>query len=253
MLQKQILIYCDKGTDPFCVKALAFALKQELVHENYSIHFANHQLLKTSSWHHSTKLLIFPGGRDIPYQEALQGLGNEQILDFVQKGGSFLGICAGGYYGSARIEFEKGGPLEVIASRDLCFFPGTARGPAYGVGTFDYYDQKGARIAKLERNKETYHSYYHGGCAFIAKEEHPHVSILARYEDIKKNPPAIVRCSVGLGQAILSGVHPEYSGYHDIASKHLSPHLFSALREIETKRRLLFRSILEEIGIRDRS
>ena len=90
MTPKQILIYRDKGADPFCIEALAAALRQELVNQKYSITFADRKLLQTASWHDQTKLLIFPGGRDIPYQKALHGCGNQQIVDFVQKGALFL-------------------------------------------------------------------------------------------------------------------------------------------------------------------
>ena len=249
MLPKQIRIYRDKGTDPFCLKALVSALQQELVHQTYSITFADRQLLQTATWHEHTKLLIFPGGRDIPYQEALQGSGNQQIVDFVQQGGSFLGICAGAYYASSHIEFEKGSPLEVIASRDLCFFPGCAVGPAYGPGTFGYQNQKGALIASLELGSETSASYYHGGCAFIGEENNPNISILARYADLANKPPAIVRCTVGQGQAVLCGVHPEYSAYHNHTSKHLPTPLFTALRKIEPERRLVFTHLLRKLEV----
>jgi biotin--protein ligase len=250
MIPEQLLIYRDKGVDPFCLKALVCSLQQELLHHKYTIAFADRHLLKTDSWKKNTKLLIFPGGRDIPYQEALQGHGNRQIVDFVQQGGSFLGICAGAYYGSAFIEFEKGTNLEVIASRELCFFPGKAQGPVYGLGTFDYYKQKGARIASLKLDSETLASYYHGGCAFLGEENNPNVSIIAQYDDLNEKPPAIVHCSVGLGRAVLCGVHPEYSAYHERTSKHLCSPLFSALQEIETKRRILFVRILKELSIK---
>ncbi len=247
MLPKQILIYQDKGVDPFCLKALVCSLQQELIHKTHPLAFADRHLLKTSSWHKSTKLLVFPGGRDIPYQKALQGLGNEQIVDFVQKGGSFLGICAGGYYGSAFIEFEKGGPLEVIAKRDLCFFPGIARGPAYGLGEFNYRDHTGAQIAHLEIDSTLYSSYYHGGCAFVGAENNPNVSIFARYADLEAKPPAIVHCTVGQGQAILSGVHPEYSSHLEDARAQIPSILFSDLLEIEPLRRHIFRKIIEKL------
>lgn len=247
MLPKQILIYQDKGVDPFCLKALVCALQQELIHEIHPITFADRHLLKTPNWHKFTKLLILPGGRDIPYQKALEGLGNEQILDFVQKGGAFLGICAGGYYGSSFIEFEKGGPLEVIAKRDLCFFPGIARGPAYGLGMFNYRDHQGAQIAILEMESKLYSSYYHGGCAFVDEENHPNVSVLARYADLQTKPAAIIHCTVGQGHAILCGVHPEYSAHLEEARTQIPSALFSSLLEIETKRRYVFRKIIEKL------
>jgi glutamine amidotransferase-like uncharacterized protein len=55
--------------------------------------------------------------------------------EFVElAGGSYLGLCAGAYYGSSRVVFEPGTPLEVIGDRELAFFPGIARGAAYPGG-----------------------------------------------------------------------------------------------------------------------
>lgn len=59
----------------------------------------------------------------------LNGKGNKQILDFVHSGGTYVGICAGSYYGGAFCEFDRNGPLQVLGSRELGFFPGTVRGP----------------------------------------------------------------------------------------------------------------------------
>ena len=42
-------------------------------------------------------ILIMPGGRDKPYQECLAGEGVETTKEFVARGGSYLGICAGAY------------------------------------------------------------------------------------------------------------------------------------------------------------
>ena len=50
--------------------------------------------------------------------------GTDTIRQFVESGGSYLGMCAGGYFGADRIVFDDGGPLEVIGVRDLKFFQG---------------------------------------------------------------------------------------------------------------------------------
>lgn len=152
-------------------------------------------------------LFIMPGGRDRPYHAALKGIGNAQIRAFVENGGTYLGICAGAYYGCKRVEFDRGYPLEVCEERELAFFPGTAVGPAYGKGTFAYDSEKGARVAKIGTANGTFHSYYNGGCFF--EGDYSHVRILARYLDLPGTPPAIIECSIGKGKAILSGVHLE--------------------------------------------
>lgn len=247
---KQILIYKDEGANDFCISALLFALMYEKIDQKYSIELANKDVLKKTDWHQKTHLLIFPGGRDIPYHNALKGSGNDSIKDFVNSGGNFLGICAGGYYGSALIEFEKNGPLEVIAERELKFFPGIARGPAYGLGKFNYRNEEGAQIAKINLMSclsVQMAAYCNGGCAFLEAEKYHPVSVLARYADIEEQPAAIIKCNVGNGLAILSGVHPEYSAYHEFTQKKIKGPLFLALKEIEKERRALFSNMMNEL------
>lgn len=153
--------------------------------------------------------LIMPGGRDKPYHAHLQGSPNQKIRQFVEDGGTYLGICAGAYYGCKLVEFDKGFPLEVFEERELSFFNGSAIGPAYGKGTFEYGTEKGARLAKLGMKDKIFHVYYNGGPYFSG--DFTNVKILARYLDLPERPPAIIECKVGKGRAILSGVHLEYS------------------------------------------
>lgn len=163
-------------------------------------------------------LFIMPGGRDRPYHAALKGEGNAQIRSFVENGGTYLGICAGAYYGCRRVEFDQGFPLEVCEERELSFFPGKAVGPAYGKGTFEYESEKGARLARIQTPTGIFQTYYNGGCFF--EGDLTHVKILARYLDLPGHPPAIIECSIGQGKAILSGVHIETKLSH--SSKNFS-------------------------------
>jgi glutamine amidotransferase-like uncharacterized protein len=245
---KKIVIYGDKGASDFCIASLLSALKYEKIDRKYSIAVVDRHFFKNTNWRHCTHLVIFPGGSDTPYHDNLKGLGNSNIRDFVENGGNFLGICAGGYYGSSVIEFELNTPLEIIAERELEFFPGVAQGPAYGINQFDYRSEKGARIAKIHLPSPDmpYESaaYYNGGCAFLNAEKYHTVSVLAQYADIEGQPAAIIKCHVGKGQAILSGVHPEYSSHYKFTKKHIKNSLFLALQAIEKKRHALFSSIM---------
>lgn len=257
---KKILIYKDfssyrkrfsqaSGVHPFCLKALIWALKQAGVEDAYQLRWADRTLLETPGWSQDTALLIFPGGRDNPYQEALQGIANQQIVEFVKKGGSFLGLCAGGYYASGSIEFQKGGPLEIIAQRELKFFPGVAQGPAYEPSTFCYKSEKGARTAylRVETSGATLPVYYNGGCFFVDADKHPNVTVLARYEDIPSHPAAVIECSVERGKAILSGVHVEYSAYcHETRKRLKTAHLIR-LKRNEELLRALFSTLLKRL------
>lgn len=135
---RDILVYSDEGACPVLLKCLRRALLHENVDREFAIRIIDRYFLHNQSWEKNAALVIMPGGRDLLYQKALTGHANKRLRAFVDQGGSYLGLCAGAYYACASFEFEKGNPLEVIASRELAFFPGMARGPAYGLGQFRY-------------------------------------------------------------------------------------------------------------------
>jgi len=180
------------------------------------------KVFTSDSWQASTVLIIFPGGRDVPYCNSLNGAPNSAILSWVRhRGGKYLGFCAGGYYGSKRCEFEIGDKLlEVAGPRELGFFPGTCRGAAFE--GFVYDSENGAKAAALQINqkefpwiKEDVKAYCNGGGIFVDADflEDRGVTILARFVDpvkVEGGDAAAVYCKVGKGGAILTGVHPEY-------------------------------------------
>ena len=174
----------------------------------------------------SCALLVFPGGADLGYCRTLNGEGNRRISRYVSNGGAYLGFCAGGYYGSAKCEFEVDDPqLAVVGDRELGFFPGTCRGLAFP--GFVYHSEAGAKAVEVKIHKsafgevkdgvaETFKSYYNGGGVFVdaKKMESRDVEILASYtEDLRvdsgEGQAAVVYRKVGQGHAILTGPHPE--------------------------------------------
>ena len=159
------------------------------------------------------KLLAVPGGADRPYHHSLAGAGNSNIRAFVERGGVYLGICAGAYYGSAFVDFDRGTKDEILEDRELRFFTGSAIGPAFGPGTFDYKSEKGARVVELSSEvlpRGRYRTYFNGGCYFKGHSDGDGVEVLANYTELPGNPPAILFISVQKGHVVLSGVHPEY-------------------------------------------
>lgn len=174
-------------------------------------------------WAPTCALFVMPGGADLAYCRVLNGEGNRRISDYVRRGGSYLGFCAGGYYGSRKCEFEEGHKsLEVIGSRELGFFPGTCRGAAYG--GFQYHTEKGARAVKLQVAQDVLGddapsettSYFNGGGVFVdAKALNGRkVEVLASFaDDIEVDggdgKAAVVLCHVGEGKVVLTGPHPE--------------------------------------------
>lgn len=223
-----IAIYSGEGSSPVPLPGLLLSAND---------------LIETE-WDRSSHLLIMPGGRDRPYHAALQGKGNRKIRSFVENGGTYLGICAGAYYASARIEFDKDFPLEICEERELAFFRGTAVGPAYGKGTFDYMSRSGVRAARLSTPLNSFHAYYNGGCTFAG--DLSGCRILARFADLPGEPPAILECRVGKGKAILSGVHLEIPASSlDSGDPFLSP-LIPIFTASETLRSLFWESLLKK-------
>ncbi len=243
-----ILVYVDEGAGPQSVRLLFKSLKSLELHQTFNLQRTNARELTHENWEEHACLLIFPGGRDTPYHQLLSGEANRRIRRFVENGGAYLGICAGGYYASEAIEFEKGQPLEVIAQRELKFFPGTARGPVYGLNVFKYEDESGSRAAQLNwidaGASRPLSVYYNGGCEFVDASERENTRVIARYADLPDSPAAIVECSVGKGKAVLSGVHPEYSPQHIDHLPSIPSHVLNPLKDDERDRDDLFASLI---------
>ncbi len=194
---------------------------------NYAVNPITESALLKEPWAPTCALLVFPGGADLGYCRVLNGPGNRSIAQFVRRGGAYLGFCAGGYYGSARCEFEIGNPeLEVAGSRELAFFPGTCRGGAFK--GFQYHSERGAKAANISVKKEAFadskllpdafRCYYNGGGVFVDADklaaDSTGVQILAEYTgdlavETGEAKAAVVYCKVGEGAAILTGPHPE--------------------------------------------
>ena len=198
-------VYLDEGVDTPLFRHVVKNVRQTL--SNSSVIAIDKRFFLSPNWEEKLDLIVIPGGRDVPYHQNLKGEANRRIRSFVEKGGSYLGICAGAYYGASFVAFDEGNELEVSEERELAFFPGRAVGPAYAEPRFCYQTQKGARIAHLKWKEKDCHIFFNGGCYFDGK--HPDVEVLATYADLEDEPSAIVSCKVKLGRAVLCGVHPE--------------------------------------------
>lgn len=217
-----VLIYAGNGTTIESVKHATWSLRR-LLGPNYAVITVTGEQILKEPWMASCAMLVMPGGADLGYCRALNGAGNRLIKQYVQMGGTYLGLCAGGYYGSARCEFEVGKQgMEVVGDRELAFFPGTCRGLAFP--GFQYHSEAGARAAQLAVRQDNFpgpvvqglRSYYNGGGVFINAGAYASrgVEILASYTEIMAldagvDKAAIVYCRVGEGAAVLTGPHPE--------------------------------------------
>ncbi|PJF38099.1 MAG: biotin--protein ligase, partial [Phototrophicales bacterium] len=136
-------------------------------------------------------LFIIPGGADRPYTQKLNGIGNKRIREYVETGGTYLGICAGAYYGCGTIEFQKGTSSAICENRELQFFDGIGTGCLTDIAP-SRYDQtlQSACTTPIDIEKEEIQTLYWGGCTFNAPIA-SNTKIIARYNKLDTHPPAI--------------------------------------------------------------
>jgi len=212
-----IYIYNDKGTSKAGIQDCKRVLS-ELYQKVYRVKEINALQTISGEWRKDAAAFIMPGGADLPYCKKLNGEGNAQIKAYVESGGTYIGFCAGAYYGSRYCEFHKGDArgYEVLGERELSFFPGSAVGPV--LAPYDYKSKSGARIAQIKWKQsdvpidQIYNVYFNGGCYFKDADQYTNVRVLATYNNEGfKGFAAIVECQIGQGKALLCGVHPECS------------------------------------------
>lgn len=209
-LKKEIYIYHGPGVSEESFAQIYYTLHHFA--RRYAVKSINYNEIAQRKWANKAALLVIPGGADSFYMQYLSGKNNNIIKEFIKNGGSYLGLCAGAYFASTSIEFDKGGPLEVTGARDLALFSGQSIGPV--LAPYDYKSCAGCRSAKVnwvDKAKSVY-LYYNGGGYFKEADNFPNVKVIAKYKDkIALNLPAIIQIKYGQGIVILSGVHFEYA------------------------------------------
>ncbi|ODV85612.1 hypothetical protein CANARDRAFT_28374 [[Candida] arabinofermentans NRRL YB-2248] len=259
-----VLVYSGPGTTSDSVKHCLETLRL-ILSPYYAVFSIEPKSLLDQPWASKTSVLVFPGGADLPMCRLFNGDGNREIEKFVKRGGCFIGFCAGGYFASARCEFEVGnGAMEVSGSRELKFFPGVARGCCYK--GFSYESEAGARAVPLKVNSEIFpnltekplFNYYNGGAVFVDAQKYPNVEILASYSDpidVEDGPDAInaavVLCEVGKGKVLLSGTHPEFTPDLLKAQADIPgfANVISTLRDSNKTRLEFMKSCLKRMGL----
>ena len=236
-----IYVYNDEGVSKESLKQTLHTLQTSSAHQ-YDIKTINAKQVALGHWTQHAVLFVMPGGADRPYVKKLAKKGNLVIKTFVQQGGGYLGICAGSYYGSGFVEFDKGGPFEVLGTRALAFFPGKAIGPV--LAPYDYKTNSGVRAARIEVNLKPIQNvalYYNGGNFFEHAEHYPNVTVIGRYTGVKGNHlPAIIHIRYGQGNVVLSGVHYEYDPFFLDQKDHYLSDIIPALKKENALRKILF-------------
>ncbi|KAF2396173.1 class II aaRS and biotin synthetase [Trichodelitschia bisporula] len=255
------------GSTVESVRHCLYSLRR-LLSPNYAVMSINGEVLLKEPWPATCALLVFPGGADLGYCRTLNGEGNRKIRQYVNRGGAYLGLCAGGYYASKRCEFMVGDKrMEVVGDRELSFFPGTCRGLAFP--GFVYGSEEGAHAVRLDVNKDalakadypvptTFHAYVNGGGVFVdaPKFADRGVELLASYVDKLLVDPgegaaAVVYCKVGEGGAILASPHPEFAAINLDRSNRDSSYakVVETLKADEELRISFFKACLIKLGL----
>lgn len=244
-----VLIYSGAGTCDFSVKQTLKTLKKCLNH-SYDVKLVSSDILRNEMipWDENCALFVVPGGRDLHYQRDFDGKVVERLKKQVEGGRmSYLGICAGAYFASDRIEFAKGHLYEIIQDRPLKLIKCVAIGP---IGKFFYSDDPKASESeikeslqavnvKVDSDSAAFKMAYNGGCYF---ESVGSAAILATYSS-NGHPAIITR-----GNVCLSGVHLEYDAM-DCLRENGSGSVFSELLKYEMQRASLVERILKDLGL----
>jgi len=200
-MAQNIVIYQDEGVGEFGLTCLREFFRDD------SVRLADADTVREGTVLENADIFVMPGGADLPYCRKLNGKGNANIRNFVENGGTYLGICAGAYYACKALEFHKGRADEISGHRELALADAVAYGSLPEIAP--YYDMtlKSAGLVKLNISGKSARFFYHGGPAF--RLENNETNVLACYEGFGKNPPAIIKTRVGSGHAVLLGVHAE--------------------------------------------
>jgi biotin--protein ligase len=179
----------------------------------------NHHRIKNGISPKDTKILAFGGQSVTQFKEALGQEGLQNIQSYVQNGGHYLGICAGGYFGADHIDFtgqNDDGTLYTKNANGLGFFNGLAQGSITDIAEpFSGKTNSSAVITiSTVQDQIKYKTLYWGGPEFIPDQTKQNIRILSHFKAANSRKLIMgVQCPVGDkgGRATLLGYHPEVS------------------------------------------
>lgn len=154
----------------------------------------------------SFSTIIFPGGKTEALYSTLKGQGFSKIRNFVEKGGNYIGICAGAYIAAPEVEI-KGTPegLGIINIENN-------REREYGLRKITLKDHF------ITKNyQEEVSIYYQNGPIIVPKDDN--VEEIATYKE--QQAAAIVESSYGKGKVIIFSPHPEGSSKFNVNPRKL--------------------------------
>lgn len=255
----RVRVYHDEGAGEFSRGCLTYALSTAFAGRAVVERIHAAEIVASDDWHERTLLLAFPGGADLPYAERLDGRGNASILRYLERGGAFLGVCAGAYYACARVAFEPATPGAITGLRGLALFRGTARGSLHELAAPYALDHlRCAAVVRVRRADDGRElcALYWGGPELVADRGARFTPLMTYVTPDGRDAIAAVRTDVGRGRAVLTGVHAEVMGcqfpvevsrFSDDSHDH-GMRVSAALSDHEHERQELFALQLSALG-----
>jgi hypothetical protein len=154
------------------------------------------------------KVITFPGGYSYGYKVELSGH-EQKVRDFVSAGGSYYGICAGGFYAAQTVAWEGKAyayPLALLASTDT--------GPIDDITPYPQYALTPILLNDPVIGTGTQRQLYYGGGYFTLPsdtQQGSHVFAVGTYDysGARHGQADLIRFAYGSGRVLITGTHPE--------------------------------------------
>ncbi len=189
-------VYADSGVWHLGARSIVFALEREGI----PVRVLDHAAMGQGDFK-GLKAIIVPGGYAFHMKDGVGEAGMAAIRRLVSSGGTYLGVCAGGFFAAKTVRWEgESFPYP------LGLFDGTAEGSLPNIAVWP--KSAGVRLTLADKRPEFQllddePIYYQGGCRFVGGTE---VNVIATYPD---KSAAIIERKVGSGRIVLSGGHIE--------------------------------------------
>ncbi len=219
----RVRVYNDYGTSQLSV---GFTLSRFAEFGVSATPIKAQDIALSRDWMNETDLLVFTSNSVTKFMEALGPSGMDAIQHYVrERGGLYLGICAGAYFGAKTIDFS--GEHLTRRTEGLGFFNVVARGGLNDIMGRPYsgYSDSAAIVDMFEHGSRTkFTSLYWGGPRFLVPQKDPGLSPLfwMLSKDRQESYLMAIHGPVGDqgGHAFLLGNHCEVS--RDNALKYIA-------------------------------
>ena len=149
-----------------------------------------------------------PGGWSGDYKDVINDFGEENIIEFVNKGNLYIGSCAGGYYASDSTIWEENEKYD----NPLDFFDGKAIGPLDELAPWPSYTYTNIYLNKefeaFSTLPDTMEMFYYGGGYYEPNDQlSENAIVLATYAHNGEYMALLE--NIGNGYYLITGCHPE--------------------------------------------